>query len=63
MTMDPAPQNVRQDIYQMLTGDVLNVKELARSGVTLVMWTGKLYLYISKGVVAHTSKAMLSAVT
>jgi len=59
--IEPALQNVPQDIYQMLTGDVLNVKELARNGVTLVVWTGKLYLYISKCVVAHTSKAMLSA--
>jgi len=55
--MDPAPQNVLQDIYQMLTGDVLNVKELARSGVTLVMWTGlQLFLYVIKKLVALTSR-------
>jgi len=58
MMMDPALQNVPQDIYQMLTGDVLNVKELVRSGVTLVMWTGLLYLYANRKLGVLTSKVM-----
>jgi len=58
MMMEPALQNVLQDIYQMLTGDVLNVKELVRSGVTLVMWTGQLHLFVNRKLGVLMSRVM-----